>query len=111
MKTKPAQWSKTELKAYVLLLCANADKEESQEEIELIASKVNEETFAKMHSVFSNDTEEKALKKIQKAIAYHEFSAIELSNFKKEVYEVFLSDKTIEVSENNIAKILDNILY
>jgi hypothetical protein len=36
MKNNHKNWSKEELKIYILLLCANASGEESPEEIEVI---------------------------------------------------------------------------
>ena len=38
MKQNKHPWNKKELKIYILLLCANADNEESEKEIELIKS-------------------------------------------------------------------------
>ena len=49
-------WTKEELKIYVLLLCAEADANKSADEIKLIQSKTDTETFERMAQEFSNDT-------------------------------------------------------
>ena len=56
MTSKSNNWNKQELKIYILLLCANADSVKSKEEIELIKSKTNSETFDKIFKEFSKDT-------------------------------------------------------
>lgn len=52
MKKALTNWTKHELKIYLLCLCANADNVESVEEIELIKSKTDAATFKKMYSEF-----------------------------------------------------------
>ncbi|PWI30472.1 hypothetical protein DI383_08080 [Flavobacteriaceae bacterium LYZ1037] len=104
-------WSKKELQIYILLLCANADSEETEEELELIKSKTDPDTFIKMHKEFSEDTEEDRFEKIDTNVHLHDYSNMELSDFRKEMYEVFLTDKRYLLMERNLDRILDNILY
>ncbi|MCT8340758.1 hypothetical protein MG296_11885 [Flavobacteriaceae bacterium TK19130] len=111
MKTDESKWTKTELKAYILLLCAKADAIEKEEEIDLIKSKFDSKTFDKVYRDFCQDDEEACLEKIETAIENHEYSESELSQLKNEVYAVFRSDKLLSAKEQNIARILDNILY
>ncbi|GER59317.1 hypothetical protein [Patiriisocius marinus] len=111
MKHKAKDWTKEELQLYILLMCANADKNETKEELEMISSKVSKETFDKMLELFRSDTEIKRFKKIDRNIQQQNYSALELSAFKKEIYEVFLSDNNFSMLEKRLDWTLDNILY
>ncbi len=111
MKTPKNPWNKAELQIYVLLLCANADSIETEEEINLIKSKTDPKTFKKMYKEFSGDTEDESLEKIQQNVHLHYFSNMELIEFRKEVNAVFFSDKKFNRMERNLDRILDNILY
>lgn len=111
MNKQQEHWTKAELQIYILLLCANADSNETDEEIELIKSKTDLQTFDKMYSEFSGDTEEESLEKIQDNLAVHEYSHREITELRREMFEVFFSDKKFSMMENTLDKILDNILY
>lgn len=111
MKTDETQWSKDELKIYILLLCAKADKIEDEEEIQLIKAKTSNEIFEKLHNQFLNDNEEESLEKIQQALEEHEYSELELCELKNEIQQIFAADRKIPMSESNLGRILDNIIY
>lgn len=111
MSTKAKNWTKTELQVYILLMCANADNEESKEELEYIASKADKKTFEKMLKLFRSDSENKRFKKIDRNIQNQYYSARELSAFKSEMYEVFFSDCKFTMMEKRLDWTLDNILY
>ncbi|RIA09062.1 hypothetical protein OE09_0890 [Flavobacteriaceae bacterium MAR_2010_72] len=105
------EWTKTELQTYILLLCANADKVETSEEINLIKSKIDKDTFDKIYAEFSQDSEDESFEKINEAIHLHEYSNIELAQFRKEMYDIFFSDCSFSMMERNLDKIMDNMLY
>ena len=111
MDNQQRHWTKAELQIYILMLCANADSKVTEEEIELIKSKTDKETFDKMKAEFYGDTEEESLEKIQDNLVMHEYSHKELSNLRREMFEIFFSDKKFSMMENTLDKILDNILY
>lgn len=111
MKGEQKHWTKTELQIYILMLCANADSNVTEEELALIKSKTDRETFEKMSQEFSGDTEEESLEKIQDNLVMHEYSHKELVNLRKEMFEIFFSDKKFSMMENTLDKILNNILY
>tara|TARA_R110002049_G_scaffold239565_1_gene412866 strand:+ start:1104 stop:1439 length:336 start_codon:yes stop_codon:yes gene_type:complete len=111
MKTKKPNWSKTELQVYILLLCANADKKETEEELDMILNKVPKKTFAKMYKKFHKHTEKKRLKKVDKVVENHEYSEMELAAFRREMYEIFFSDCSFSMLEKRLDWTLDNILY
>ncbi len=111
MKSETNTWTKTELQIYILLLCANADSVESKEEINLIKSKVDKKTFRKIYNEFCNDTEENSFEKIDANIHLHKYNQTELSNIHKEINEIFLADNKFGMMEQNLNRILDNIIY
>ena len=111
MKTDETHWSKEELKTYILLLCAKADKIKVEEEIQLIKAKVSSEIFDKMHNEFQNDDENESLEKIQDNLEKHEYSELELCELKNEIQQIFAADRKIPMAESNLGRILENIIY
>jgi len=111
MAFEPINWSTTELQIYILLLAANADGEETQEEIDLIKSKVSKETYEKIYKEFHQDSKKKRLKKIERNIHQHDFSTMELMNFRKEVSNIFFLDGNFKIMEQRLDLLLDNMLY
>lgn len=111
MKSKNTSWTKEELQIYTLLLCANADSDESEDEVAIIKTKTNTQTFNKIYAEFSEDSEDESLRKIDMNIHNHDYSHLELAAFKKEIYSIFSSDNKFNAMEQNINRILDNILY
>jgi hypothetical protein len=111
MKTDKTQWNKEELKTYILILCAKADKIEAEEEIALIREKTSNEVFDKMYREFQNDDEDESLEKIQETLEWHQYSELELCELKREIQQVFAADRKIPMSESNLGRILENIIY
>ncbi|WP_047546801.1 hypothetical protein [Psychroserpens sp. Hel_I_66] len=111
MKTKKPNWSKSELQIYIMLLCANADKKETEEELEMIQKKTSNKIFLKMHKKFHNHSEKERLDKIEKVIDNHNYSQMELASFRREMYKIFFSDCSFSMMEERLDRTLDNILY
>lgn len=111
MKADKTQWSKVELKTYILLLCAKADLVETEEEFNLIKSKTSPEIFDRMYEEFCKANEDESFEKIQYAVGRHKYSYKELSELKKEIQEVFFSDNKLLMKEQNLSRVLDNIIY
>jgi hypothetical protein len=111
MKTEETQWSKEELKTYILLLCAKADNLESEAEIELIKTKTTAEIFEKMFLEFKSDEEDESLEKIQDVLERHQYSELELCELKNEIQQIFVADRKIQLAESNLGRILENIIY
>ena len=104
-------WSKVELQVYILLLCASADSIISDDELKMIQSKTNQETFDKIYAEFLKDDEDERLDKIDTVIQLHEYSMKELADLRREMYEIFFSDCNFSLMERNLDRILDNMLY
>lgn len=111
MNNEKVHWTKKELQVYILLLCANADAVQTEEELDLIRSKVEGEVFEKMYKEFKEDNEERSFEKIQDNIALHHYSHREIQHLRKEMQEVFFTDKKFGMLERNMERILRNMLY
>ncbi|MBT8262067.1 MAG: hypothetical protein KJO05_04535 [Bacteroidia bacterium] len=111
MKSKTKHWTKAELHAYIYLLCADADAVITEDEMQLIRSKVNPDIFEKIYKEFKKDSGRKRLKKIERNIELHEYSQMELGELRKEMHQIFASDEKFHMKEQIIDEILDNILY
>lgn len=106
-----ANWSKADLKIYILMLCAKIDDHESEEELTLIKSKTDTETFDRVYNEFCCDEEDGCFEKIEDAINQHEYSPKELQDLKQEILDIFHSDKEFSTKERYLERIFDNILY
>ena len=111
MTSENSHWTKTELQVYILLLCAKADSESSQEELNLIKSKIALPIFEKMQLEISEDEEDDSLEKIRNNLAWHNYSPREITKLKNEMQEVFLADNKLLIKESSLDAIMDNILY
>ena len=111
MKNQKPNWTKAELQVYILLLCANADKKETKEELEMIQAKVSKETFEKMYKKFHKHSEKKRLNKVDLSVNKHEYTEMELAAFRREMYTLFFSDCNFSMLEKRLDWTLDNILY
>ncbi len=111
MRTILTTWTKTELKIYILCLCAKADLVETEAELETIKSKTDKATFEKIYAEFELDDEDLCFEKIDNTIERLDYTNMELIDLKKEIYEVFYSDNKFTMQERNLDLILNNMLY
>lgn len=111
MTTLKKRWTKEELTIYILLTCAGADNQETEEEINMIKEKTDQETFNTIYGEFVNDDEDERLDKIDENIQHHEFAPLELGKLRREMYEIYFSDCEFSRMEKNLDRILDNIIY
>ncbi len=111
MSQEPVIWSKPELQTYILLLCASVDHTVSQEELDLIKTKVVRPIFKKMYAEIQGDSEDESLDKIQWHLSAHEYSNREIQSLKADIKEVFASDRKLLVKESSLEAIFENMLY
>jgi hypothetical protein len=111
MNSETSKWTKEEFHIYILLLCANADSEETEEEMDLIKRKVSDETYDKIYQEFKADSEDERLEKVDDNIHLHDYTNIEMAQLRREMYEIFFSDCNFKMMERNLDRIFDNILY
>lgn len=111
MAYQPTQWTKKELMIYILLMCANADNNQTEEELKMIKSKTDKNTFDKIYQEFKNDNEDTQFEKVDDTVQRHRFENIELINMRKEMFKIFFSDCNFSRMEKNLDRIMDNIIY
>lgn len=111
MNSSFRNWSKNELKVYLLLLSAQADATQTKEEMDLIKSKTDQRTFDAIYEEFTKDDQDIRLEKIERSIAKLKYSHMELADLRKEINEVFNSDDKFSASERYLDKLFDNLIY
>ena len=107
---KKINWTKREFEAYVLLYAAHCNHFESKEEEEYILSRVNKETYHKIHTEVVVDSDRDNLEKIQKYIFQNDFSENEKEELLKDIKKVFFADGTVDVVEKKVFLLLKKIL-
>ena len=101
-------WTKDDLRMYLLIYCANADFVESPEEMEYIKSKIGHSDFAKMHAEFEKDNDYQSIQKIQKA--YEALDYASHDDLLDEIREFFKSDGEFDTLERNLMLYLKRVL-
>jgi thiosulfate/3-mercaptopyruvate sulfurtransferase len=104
------KWSKNELIAYILLFAAHSDFKESNEEKNIIISKVDMNTFQKICSEFENDNDYQAIQKIENGLAHHNFSKAQIDDLLLEIKLLFNADHDYNILERNMMLFLKKIL-
>lgn len=102
MKTITTNWTKKELQTYLFIYCMNADYKETESELEVVKSKIDDATFTKMHSEFENDNDYMSIQKIQASFNELGYSHEEIDNLFNEIRLLFLSDGTYDILERNL---------
>ena len=103
-------WTEDELKAYLLIYCANADFTESKVEIDFIKSKILSSNFEKIHREFKKDNDYQSIQKIQSTIERFEYSSTKKDELLAEIKGIFLSDYKYDTLENNLMRGLRHII-
>ena len=110
MKKINTNWTKEELKIYILIYCANADFSESKFEVDFIKSKIQTSNFEKIHAEFEQDNDYLSIQKIQLSIEEHGYTNDETNRLFEEIKELFLSDKKYDILEQNLYRGLSHLL-
>ena len=108
MKKTNINWTKEELKIYILIYCSNADFSESKLEIDYIKSKIQTNNFEKIHNEFEKDNDYQSIQKIQSSIKEHHYENDE--SLLREIMELFLIDDRFDILEQNLYMGLKHIL-
>ncbi len=103
-------WTHQELKAYILLYCANADFIVSPEEKKYIKSRVGEKEYQKIHKEFEEDNDYQQIQKINAAIERFDYSKEEIDEAFRSIKALFLSDGEMDILEENIYRGLKHLL-
>lgn len=110
MEDFTTDWTHKELKAYMLLYCANADFIVSPEEKEYIKAKVGEEEYRKIRKEFDADNDYQQIQKINATIERLNYSKEEIDEAFQSIKALFLSDGEMDILEENIYRGLKHLL-
>jgi len=103
-------WTKEELVAYILLYTAHSNFEEANTEKNVIISKVDMQTFQKIHDEFDKDNDYQSLQKIIKGVEDHNYNTNDLELLFADIKTLFLSDGEYDIMERNMFLFLKKIL-
>ena len=103
-------WTKEELLAYILIWCANADFIEHTDEIDFILSKVNPDTYKRIHKEFHSDNDHQSIGKISTTLKRLEYSDSEKNRVFEDMKEIFMADGKFDSLEQNLDRGLKQIL-
>ncbi len=95
-------WNKKELSAYILLYCANANFSETEEEIEMIRSKVDAGDYKSIRKEFQKDNDFQSISKIKEAVKRLGYSATQIDALIDEIKSMFLADGNFDQSEKTL---------
>ena len=103
-------WNKEEFKAYLLIYAANSNFVESEEEKELILSKVNADDYKRMHREYERDNDYQRLEKILCCVDKFGFTKDDLDQLRAEVKQVINSEGYHDELEDNMFLYLKKLL-
>lgn len=103
-------WNEEQFKAYLLIYAANANFEESDDEKELIMSKVDAEIYKKMHREYEHDGDYLRLQKIMAAVKSLGYSGEQLSKLREEIRQVINAEGHHDELEENMFLYLKKLL-
>lgn len=103
-------WSKEELIAYILLFAAHSNFEEANKERNVILSKVDMNTFQRIHDEFDKDNDYQSLQKIQEGLQRHDYSTKDLDDLFNDIKIMFYADGDYDVLEQNMFLYLKKII-
>lgn len=103
-------WTKEELVAYILLYTAHSNFEEDNMEKNVIISKVDMQTFQKIHDEFDQDNDYQSIQKIMQGVKEHNYDSDELQSLFTDIKTLFLSDGEYDIMERNMFLFLKKLL-
>jgi len=106
MKTN---WNRDYLKGYLLLYCANADLNLTEQEMGFIRSKVRNLDLDNVKEEFENDSDYESLEKIQSAYRELGYSVEDRDNLLSEIKDLFNHDGEFDQVENYIQHSLERL--
>jgi len=110
MESYNTDWSREEFKAYLMLNCANADYIETEEEKDLILSKVDKTTYKRIHKEFDKDNDYIRLQKIASTAKRFGYTKDKIDVLLERMKELFMQDHKFNAYEEYMYKGLKRIL-
>ena len=110
MNQVTVDWNQDQFKAYLLIYAANSNFAETEEEKEVILSKVDQEVYKKMHREYEHDNDYQRLQKILAAVEKFGYSKEDLSALREEIRQVINSEGYHDEIEENMFLYLKKLL-
>lgn len=110
MPKEKTNWSKEELKAYLLLYCANANQIISPEEAHFIEAQLSLGSFESIKAEFEADNDYQSIQKIGNSIDRFSYSEGDIAQLMDEVKALFLADGKFDHLEKSMSMALKRLL-
>lgn len=110
MKSSETNWNNDEFTTYVLLFCANANFQESTEEMELIKKQISSNDYKHIHQEFEQDNDFQTIQKIQSTLTRLKYSKADKTKLTDKIKSLFLADGQYDILEVNLLRNLNHIL-
>lgn len=88
-----SDWTREELKAYLLLYAAKANYVETEEEKEVILAMVNPETYKRVHRELDRDNDYQSIQKIQYNLEKFHYNLEGVDRLLADIERVFNANK------------------
>lgn len=111
MNNNNCDWTKNELKAYILLYAVRTHYHETSEDREKIISLVSAETYHKIHKEIDKDTDFQSIEKIICNIKKFNYTHKDIDSLISEIKELFISEGEFDTLEENLLLVLKRVLF
>jgi len=101
MKNFETNWTKDEMRVYLLIFSANADFVELKDEVAFIKSSTLNATYKKMHKEFDGDTDFESIQKLRAALNRFNYTENQMTELFNDMLELFKMDDDFSVLEKN----------
>lgn len=92
-------WNKKQLKAYLLLYCANIDNEENKKELSIIKSQIEADAYEKIHEEFDSDNDYQSVEKISHTLDRLGYTKENITQLITEMKALFMADGEFDATE------------
>lgn len=103
-------WTNEEFQAYVLLCAAQADLVETEEEKNMILTKVDQTIYEKIHAEVDTDNDYQRAQKILSTVERLGYTPEDKLALKREIAKLFMSDGKIATLEKNLMLVLTKLI-
>ena len=106
-----SDWTREELKAYLLLYAANANYFETEEEKEVIMEMVNPETYKRIHRELDKDNDYQSIQKIQYNLKKFNYNLDGIDYLLEDIARVFNANGAYDDIDETIHLALRRLLH
>tara|TARA_B110000003_G_C16434713_1_gene451579 strand:+ start:222 stop:557 length:336 start_codon:yes stop_codon:yes gene_type:complete len=103
-------WTKEEFKAYMLIYASESDHTVSEEEKEMLESRLDQDLLKKIGKQIKDDNDYQRLQKVSAYIQVNDYTKSELDVLLNEMKEMFMSDGDFDVMEQATFRFMKKML-